>query len=101
VPAFTRVGATRYGALFATLAKAGLRPGEALALQPRDIDFKAGTLAVERAVNLGRLKSTKTHEQRTVDLSPDLARTLQRHLRWLKEEALRRGWGEPAWLLPN
>src|SRR5262249_42369618 len=35
------------------------------------------------------------------DLSPDLARTLHRHLVWLKEEALRCGWGEPEVLFPN
>jgi Phage integrase family len=26
---------------------------------------------------------------------------LHRHVLWLKEEALRRGWGEPTWLFPN
>ncbi|MBI1734475.1 MAG: tyrosine-type recombinase/integrase [Candidatus Rokubacteria bacterium] len=90
----------RYATLFAVLAKAGLRPGEALALQPGDVDLRDRTLTVERAVNLGRVKSTKTYERRTVDLSPELARQVQA-LRWLKEEALRRGWGEPTWLFPN
>ena len=91
----------RYGALFATLAKAGLRPGEAFALTPGDIDLRSATLNVERAINLGRIKPTKTSERRTVDLSPELLRALHRHLVWLKSEALRRGWGEPAWLVPE
>ena len=36
-----------------------------------------------------------------VDLTPDLTATLQRHLTWLKAEALRRGAGESEWLFPN
>ncbi len=91
----------RWGAFFATLAKAGLRPGEAFALRPDDLDFRERTISVERAASYGRIKSTKTYERRTVDLSPDLARTLHRYLAWLKEEALRRGWGEPELLFPN
>ena len=91
----------RYAALFTMLAKAGLRPGEAFALTPGDLDLRDGTVNVERAINLGRVKDTKTHERRRVDLTPDLVRLLHRHLAWLKSEALRRGWGDPAWLFPN
>jgi integrase len=83
------------------LAKAGLRPGEAFALQLGDVDLQAQTLQVERAVNLGRIKPTKTYDCRTVDLTPELIRELHRHVLRLKEEALRRGWGEPVWLFPN
>jgi hypothetical protein len=36
-----------------------------------------------------------------VELTPSLARTLPRHLLWLKTEALRRGSGEPVWLFPS
>jgi integrase len=64
----------RYATLFAVLAKAGLRPGEALALKPGDIDFRERTLEVERAIHLGRVKPTKTHERRRVDLTPELVR---------------------------
>ena len=91
----------RWGAFFATLAKAGLRPGEAFALRLDDIDFREKTISVERAASYGRIKATKTYDRRTVDLSPELARTLHRYLSWLKEEALRRGWGEPELLFPN
>jgi integrase len=90
-----------YGPLFALLAKAGLRPGEAFALKPEDLDLHERTVRVERAWSLGRVKPTKTCEDRTVDLSRDLVRTIQRHLTWLKAETLRRGWGEPEWLFPN
>jgi integrase len=91
----------RWAAFFATLAKAGLRPGEAFALKPSDIDFHDRTLEVERAASFGRVKATKTHERRSVDLSPDLLRLLERHLVWLKTQALKGGWGEPEWLFPN
>jgi len=92
----------RHHALFATLAKAGLRPGEGFALKPMDIDFKNQTLRVDRAAtDDGRAKDTKTHETRTVDLTPDLAATLKRHLTWLRAEALRHGSGEPEWLFPR
>jgi integrase len=89
--------------VFTTLAKAGLRPGDAyaFALKPEDLDLQERTLRVERAWSLGGLKATKTYEDRSVDLTPDLARLLQRHLAWLQTETLRRGWGKPVWLFPN
>jgi integrase len=92
----------RHSVLFATLVKAGLRPGEGFALKPMDIDFKNQTLRVERAAtDDGQVKDTKTHEARTVDLTPDLTGTLKRHLTWLRAEALRNGSGEPEWLFPR
>jgi len=93
-------GEPRYATMSAVLAKAGLRPGEGFALQPGDIDWGERTLRIERAWNLGRVKATKTYEERTVDLTPDLVRALAEHMTWLKAEALRRGWGEPEWLFP-
>jgi integrase len=92
---------TRYVTLFAVLAKAGLRPGEAFALKPGDIDWGERTVRVERPWNRGRVKATKTYEERTVDLSPELVRALARHMTWLKAEILRRGRSEPEWLFPN
>lgn len=71
---------TRYVTLFAVLAKAGLRQGEAFALRPGDIDWGERTLRVERAWNLGRVKPPKTYEERTVDLTPDLVRALAQHM---------------------
>jgi integrase len=52
--AFLEVAETdrRYGALFAVRAKAGLRPGEAFALKPGDVDLLNRQLRVERAVSL-------------------------------------------------
>lgn len=36
-----------------------------MALKPGDLDLRGWTLSVERAINLGRIKTTKTHERRT------------------------------------
>jgi integrase len=94
-------GDRRYAALFAVLAKAGLRPSEAFALQLGDVDARGRTLRVERAWALGRLKATKTYEERTVDLTADLVRVLERHLAWVKAETLRHGWRDMEWLFPN
>jgi len=92
----------RHYALFATLVKARLRPGESFALRPEDIDFKNQTLRVERAAtDDGQVKDTKTHETRTVDLTPDVVAMLKRHLTWLSAEALPQGTGEPEWLFPR
>ncbi len=41
-------------------AATGLRPGEWIALEPRDIDCQARVVYVRRALRNGRLKSTKT-----------------------------------------
>jgi integrase len=59
-------------------ARAGLRPGEVVALQWSDVDFAAGTLLVERQVRSGKLGPTKGGRARTVPLSPALAEVLKK-----------------------
>ena len=66
-----------------TLARAGLRPGEAYALQPRDLDFAARRIVVERAVSIGVIGDTKMGERRIVDMSTQLATELHEYLRAL------------------
>ncbi len=61
----------RDATLISVLAYAGLRPGEALALQWRDI--REQTVLVERAISLGEEKDTKTAAHRTV--CPQLPRS--------------------------
>jgi integrase len=56
----------RNATLFSVLAYAGLRPGEALALQWDDI--RDNTLLIERALSLGEDADTKTTAHRTVRL---------------------------------
>lgn len=91
-----------YGMLFRLLIKAGLRPGEAFALTPGDLDLDGErTVRVERALSGRTIKDTKTHGVRAVDLTDDVIAHLRRHLTWLAAETLRLGWGEAEWLFPN
>jgi integrase len=69
------VATPRDGTLFSVLAYSGLRPGEALALQWRDI--REQTILVERALSLGDEKDTKTAAHRTVRLLAPLAGDLR------------------------
>jgi integrase len=57
---------SRDATLFSVLAYAGLRPGEALALQWHDV--RDNTILVERALSLGEEADTKTTAHRTVRL---------------------------------
>lgn len=66
-----------YALLFELLAKSGMRPSEAFALRAEDLDLVAGKVLVERAWVLNRMKATKTHEHRWVDLTPALIAPLK------------------------
>lgn len=57
-------------------ARAGLRPGEALALQWGDVDFDAGQITVERQVRHGRTGTTKSGKTRHPPLVGELASEL-------------------------
>ena len=82
-------------------AKTGLRPEEAYGLHVGDVDLGSHTLRVERAVSLGKIKSTKTHERQAVDLSDDLARQLAPYLDYVEAEAVANNLPEPHWLFPG
>jgi integrase len=64
----------RDATLVCVLAYAGLRPGEALALEWRHV--RERTILVEQAVALGEVKETKTGQTRTVRLLAPLATDL-------------------------
>jgi integrase len=64
----------RDATLISVLAYAGLRPGEALALEWRHV--RERTILVEQAVAFGEVKVTKTGQTRTVRLLPPLAADL-------------------------
>jgi integrase len=70
-----RAATPRDATLLSMLAYSGLRPGEALALQWRDI--REQTILVERALSLGQEKDTKTSAHRTVRLLAPLAADLR------------------------
>ncbi|MBL9170761.1 MAG: tyrosine-type recombinase/integrase [Verrucomicrobiales bacterium] len=59
-----------YETLIGLLASTGMRPGEALRLQLRDLDPERGTL---------RIASCKFSPQRVIALHPDTVRALQRY----------------------
>ena len=82
-------------------AKTGLRPEEAYGLHVGDIDLSANKVRIERAVSLGRIKGTKTHERRYVDLSDGLVRGLMSFLGFVKAEAVASNLSEPHWLFPG
>lgn len=92
----------RYRMLFVLMAKTGMRPGEAIALQPGDIDPRQHTIRIERAATMGgQVKSTKTNEVRTVDLSAKLIPKLETYRTWLEVESMTDRWGNSVWLCPN
>jgi integrase len=74
---------------FLLMADAGLRPGEACALQWPDFDLVGQNLQVERAVtDSGRIKGVKTGEAREVDLTPRLVAALAGFQAEMEAEAL-------------
>lgn len=72
--------------VFLTLARTGLRLGEALGLQWGDIDFRGGFFEIRRAWVNGRITTTKTKKTRCVDATPQLWATL-RTLRQRRQRA--------------
>jgi integrase len=82
----------RIHALHLLLADAGPRPGEACGVQWSDLDVVGLTLRVERSVtDGGRIKETKTGEDREVDLTPRLVTVLSSLQAELEAEALLAG----------
>jgi len=89
----------RHYPLFLLLARTGLRPGEAYALQWADLDFRGRELRVERALRGGQIETPKTGQTRTVDMSEQLARSLRRLEIDRMVEKLRLGWqAMPPWV---
>jgi integrase len=72
-----------------TLARAGLRLGEAVGLEWRDVDFDQRVLLVRRSVNYrkGRVSAPKNGKGRRVDLSRQLAASLWAHKSLREAEA--------------
>lgn len=67
--------------LYLTAALTGLRRGELVALEWRDVDFHAGLIRVRRSFTRGRLGPPKTHaSSRSVPLATRLRTELEHHL---------------------
>jgi integrase len=66
--------------LFLTMARTGLRIGEALVLQWDDLDLEGREIRVERAVNnSGVISTPKSRHGRTVDMSRTVVDVLRHH----------------------
>jgi integrase len=88
---------------FLLLLRTNMRSGEALALQPGDINFEGGYIEVRRAIVRGRVKQyPKNGRARRVDMSGQLAEALRVRLTDIKRETLEKGRKtQPVWLFYN
>ena len=87
---------TRHGVLFTLALDSGMRPSEYLALKWSDVDFKRGTVTVQRSVTFTRggwsFTETKTpRSRRTVPLTSATLDGLRFHKARQAEERLRLG----------
>jgi integrase len=90
VHALARAAASEQdAATFMTAAFTGLRLGELLALQWRDVDFAGEVIRVRRSYNVhGGLGTPKSGKVRSVPMVPEVARVLARlsEREWFTEE---------------
>lgn len=86
--------------LILTLARTGVRIGEALALKREDLDFHQGYLWVRRTWGRREIGTPKTGKARRVDMSQQLQRVLQAHLTLRNAEAVVAGQADSQWLFP-
>jgi integrase len=63
--------------LLAALFMAGLRPSEGMAITPDHVDFANSSITIDRQLSQHGLATTKTGEQRIVEMSPALAEILR------------------------
>jgi integrase len=85
---------TVYFVLYLLLIRAGLRPGEAYALEVEDLDLAARKIHVDKALSMGEVGPTKTGTRRAVDMSQELTGILRDFLIWRQKEKLRLGLAE-------
>ena len=88
--------------LVLTLARTGMRVGEALGLQWGDIDFNSRFIEVRRQYSKGKVSNPKNNKTRRVDMSAQLCKTLEKH----KVESMKRGFalgfgGPPEYVFSN
>jgi len=81
--------------------RTGLRAGELLALQWRDIDWHGGFILVQRNQVKGLITSPKSHQRRRVDMSAQLAETLLAWRRHQRERYLAKGVAVSEWVFAS
>ncbi len=82
--------------LFLTALRTGLRLGELLALEWRDVDFNGLFIRVERSWRRHELQKTKTGKYRRVDMSNQLYGELQELYKQKLEKAQLKGHSQPT-----
>ena len=70
--------------LFLLLARTGLRIGETLGLQWKDLNFRDRHIEVKRSIVRGKISTPKNGKTRQVDMSLQLAEALKEHLKGFK-----------------
>lgn len=82
-----------------TLARTGMRLGEAMALQWGDIDFHGRFINVQRNISKGIIGTPKSGKSRRVDMSQQLTDVLWNLRNQRRIETLQKGWGQvPEWV---
>ena len=91
-----------YRAAFQLAFMTGARPGEVWALQTSDVDLERRKLRIERSKEIltNRVKDTKTHEQRDVDLNPETVEMMRSYLARRRKWCLGNG-HDVDWLFLN
>ena len=85
-----------------TLSRTGMRIGEALGLQWDDLDFKGRFITIKKSLSRGKIETTKNNKIRKIDMSHQLAETLQDLKHKRKLETVKRGWKSvPEWVFVN
>jgi len=91
-----------YYPLFFTLARAGLRLGEAFALTWEHLDFESRQIRVDQGVSAGSLSTTKSGRSRDVDMSAQLRDVLRNlKLRRLEQLLMEDREAMPSWVFVN
>ena len=82
-----------------TLARTGMRIGEAIGLQWGDIDFNGQFITIQRGMSRGKIETPKNGKKRKVDMSKQLTETLLKLKKERIAEKLKKGWKEmPDWV---
>ncbi len=92
---------TRFYPALYVLFSTGIRCGELLGLQWRDVDFERRKIQVRRAWVKGAMTSPKSGRGRSIAMTPGVGSLLLDLLGTRRREALARGWSEvPEFVFP-
>ena len=82
-----------------TLARTGMRLGEAIGLQWGDINFHGRFINIQRALSRSEIGTPKNGKPRRVDMPLQLTETLKELRQQRRIETLKKGWkGVPEWV---